>query len=67
MVKITAVYERSRADKAGLRAGDTLISINGREINDVLDYRFYLAEREITVLAERAGRTLEFRIKKKEY
>lgn len=67
MVKITAVYERSRADKAGLRAGDTLISINGREINDVLDYRFYLAEREITVLAERAGRTLEFKIKKKEY
>ncbi|MBO5415121.1 MAG: DUF512 domain-containing protein [Clostridia bacterium] len=67
MVEITAVLDRSRAKKAGLRAGDILLSINGREINDVLDYRFYLAEREIVICVSREGKTLEFKIKKKEY
>jgi S1-C subfamily serine protease len=37
MVKITEVEHRSHADRAGLLAGDVLISINGNEINDVLD------------------------------
>ncbi len=67
MVKITQVLERSRAKKAGIRAGDILISINGREINDVLDYRFYLAEKEIFVRIERDGEPIEVKIKKKEY
>lgn len=67
MVKITAVLERSRAKKAGLRAGDMLISINGREINDVLDYRFYLAEKVVSIRVSRDGETLDFKIKKKEY
>ncbi len=67
MVKITAVSERSRAQKAGILAGDTLLSINGREINDVLDYRFYLTEREIKICVLRGEDTLEFKIKKKEY
>ena len=45
MVKITDVLERSRGERAGIRAGDVLISLNSKEINDVLDYRFYLAEK----------------------
>ena len=44
MVKITYVADGSRAKKAGIAAEDILISINGNEINDVLDYRFYLAD-----------------------
>ena len=67
MVRIESVIERSRAKKAGIREGDILVSINGREINDVLDYRFYLADKDITVCVERDGKALEFRIKKKEY
>ena len=50
MVKITSVESGSRAARAGLLAGDTLVSINGNEINDVLDYRFYLAERSVELL-----------------
>ena len=37
MVKITGVDNNSRAQKAGISAGDILIDINGREISDVLD------------------------------
>ena len=44
MVKITEVDIGSLAARRGILAGDTLISINGNEITDVLDYRFYLAE-----------------------
>ena len=40
MVKIVNVENRSYAKKAGIKPGDTLISINGNEISDVLDYRF---------------------------
>ena len=67
MVPITDVLPRSRAAKAGLLPGDLLLSINGREIGDVLDYRFYLAEREVLLTVSRKGETLEFRIKKQEY
>ena len=67
MVRITDVTPKSRAYKAGIRPNDILVSINGREINDVLDYRFYLAEEKILVCVERDGKRLEFKIKKKEY
>lgn len=67
MVEIQEVLPRSRAAKAGLQAGDLLISINGREINDVLDYRFYLADTHLTVAVVRDGKALQFRIKKQEY
>ena len=49
MVKIERVNDCSLADSVGIGAGDILVSINGHEINDVLDYRFYLADRNITV------------------
>ena len=67
MVRITDVVKGGRAKKAGILPDDILISINGKEINDVLDYRFYLAETKILVCVERAGKRLEFKIKKKEY
>ena len=49
MVCITAVAQGSRAALAGVRAGDTLVAINGNAITDVLDYRFYLAESCVTL------------------
>lgn len=67
MVKITAVLPKSRAEKAGVRVQDILLSINGKEINDVLDYRFYLANREIDLNVKRDGSELSFHIVKKEY
>ena len=67
MVKILSVEKRSRADKAGIKEGDILLSVNGKEIRDVLDYRFYLAERSICVCVNRDGKELSFKIKKSEY
>lgn len=67
MVTITDVLPNSRAQKAGILAGDVLISINKKEINDVLDYRFYLANKSITLLIMRDGKHKKIKIKKQEY
>ena len=67
MVKITSVERRSRAARAGLREGDTLISINENEINDVLDYRFYLAEERIKIRYQRGKKERTALIKKQQY
>ena len=67
MVKITCVDKGSRADAAGIKAGDKLISINGREICDVLDYRFFLADRSILLKLDREGQAFEVSIRKQQY
>ena len=67
MVKITGVHPGSRADKRGIMAGDVLTHIDENEINDVLDYRFYLAEREITLRLFRGEKEYTVQIKKGEY
>ena len=67
MVKITGVERGSRAHKHGIVAGDILIAINENEINDVLDYRFYLTERRVNLLLSRDGEQFSVEIKKGEY
>ena len=53
MVRITEIDPRGRAARAGVKAGDTLIAINGNPIVDVLDYRFYLAESTVELSLSR--------------
>ena len=48
-VKIFDVTNGSHADKAGIKKGETLLSINSNEIVDVLDYRFYQVNRKLTL------------------
>ena len=67
MVKITEVERRSRAQKAKIKPGDVLLAINGNEIQDVLDYRFYLAEERVLLSLERNGKPYAVIIKKGEY
>jgi len=68
MIKITGITENSPAYKTHkINAGDYLVSVNGHDINDVLDYMYYCAESEIsmTILHDRKKFTLN--IKKSEY
>ena len=67
MVKITDVEHRSHAERAGILPGDTLLYINGNEINDVLDYRFYLTERRVEITYLRDGEEKLAVITKGEY
>ena len=67
MVKITGIEPRSRAEKHGILAGDNLLSINGREIRDVLDYRFFLTDNKVELLLSRDGEEYTVTIKKQQY
>ena len=67
MVRITQVEEGGRAARAGVQAGDVLVSINQNEVTDVLDYRFYLTERRVVLALKRQDETFEVVITKEEY
>ena len=67
MVEITKVDADSLAEKAGILDGDLLVSLNGNAIKDVLDYRFYLACRHLSVEVLRKGEGHTFLIRKREY
>ena len=67
MVEIFDVEKGSLADAIGISCGDILLDINGNSIEDVLDYRFYLAECQVSLRVLRGGDELEFKIKKGEY
>src|SRR5512137_905871 len=51
--RVMRVEPGSPAEVAGLRAGDTILSINGHVLRDVIDYRFYSAEEELEIVFER--------------
>ena len=67
MVRITGVSARSRAHSAGLGTRDILVSINGHEISDVLDYRFYLTEKTLEIVYLRDGKKHTASLKKDMY
>ena len=67
MVTILSVEQGSLAEQAGVRAGDILLSVNGNDIADVLDYRFYLIDRTLSLLIHRGPELLTVDIRKGEY
>lgn len=54
-VVISGIEKNSPAAKADIHPGDRLISINGNEIVDVLDYRFYMMEKKLNLLLSGAN------------
>ncbi|TQI65669.1 DUF512 domain-containing protein [Clostridium sp. KNHs216] len=63
-VKILSVDQDSPAEKKKILPGETLVSINGNEINDVLDYRFYETSKNLSLLLtdrDRNRRTISIR------
>ena len=64
---VTGVVPRSPAFRAGIKSGDVLVSVNGHEINDVLDYMFYCAEDRLALVLERDGESFEKVVIKSEY
>ena len=53
---IATVERHSLAERAGMRSGDELVSINGHSLRDVVDVRFYSAEKHLLLRGSRDGR-----------
>ena len=67
-VKIYGVTANSHADRAKIKSGEILLSINGNIIEDVLDYRFYQVNRELNLeISDEIGNARTVRIVKSEY
>lgn len=66
-VKIDSIATGSRAAAHGIMPNDILVSINGQEVTDVLDYRFLETERELKLLLSRNGEEYTVEIKKPQY
>lgn len=63
-VKVSSVLSGSYGEKAGVKSGDELVSVNGNEIFDVLDYRFFIQAKKLSLKINRDGEEQELNIRK---
>lgn len=63
MVTIKSVKKGSAAFKAGIEPDDIIVSVNGNEINDGLDFYFHTADRELCFLIKRGDSELTVSLK----
>ncbi|MCL2011057.1 MAG: Do family serine endopeptidase [Synergistaceae bacterium] len=54
---VTVVEEGSPAQRLGLRAGDLILEVNGRKVNDLSDVPARRSGQSVVLLIERDGRT----------
>lgn len=67
-VTVSSVESGGLAHRHGIECGDKIIAINGNEINDILDYRFYETDRKLRILLEKSGGIrLEVTVRKGQY
>lgn len=66
MVTVKDVEKNSPAYSAGVLPGDNLMYVNGNEINDVLDYRYYTTEKKLSLSLMRDGAEIEISVRKKD-
>lgn len=57
---IKYVEPYSIAEEAGIETGDKLVTVNGHEVHDILEYRYLTAEYEVTLEILKKDGTTEF-------
>lgn len=64
MIEIREVLPDSIAEDLGIESGDFLLSVNGKEIADALDYRFYITAEEVEIVIKQNEQQVVFEIEK---
>ena len=67
MIRVTAVQPESLGAELGLRPGTELLSVNGRELEDFLDWEFLTADEQFLLhVRQPDGEEIEFDIERPE-
>ena len=61
---IAAIAPGSIAEELGLLAGDAVLAVGERQLRDVIDYRFAVAEEQIELLVRRGDEDTLYEIEK---
>jgi putative radical SAM enzyme (TIGR03279 family) len=65
MIRVSSVHPDSLAAELGLREGTELLSVNGRELQDFLDWEFLTADEELLLhVRQPDGEEIEFDIER---
>jgi putative radical SAM enzyme (TIGR03279 family) len=65
MIRVTAIQPGSIAEELGLRTGTELLAVNGRELDDFLDWEFLTAEERFLLhVRQPDGEEIEFDIER---
>ena len=52
--KISTIHPGSIAEELELEVGDILLTINGNEVKDIIDYRFLMADEYVELEIQKA-------------
>lgn len=63
-VRVQAVQPGGLAARAGLRAGDRLLAVNGHVLRDLVDFHVYAGEEELEIELDRAGERRRVRLER---
>ena len=66
-VRVQRVAKNSPAEKLGIQAGSILLSADGNELNDMLDYQFYTAGTQFQLAVSTQGRLDYLQVEKQDY
>jgi putative radical SAM enzyme (TIGR03279 family) len=66
MVRVARVTPGSIAEEVGLKSGADLVSVNGRELTDFLDWEFLSADDALEIEARHDGETVVYDIERPE-
>jgi NifB/MoaA-like Fe-S oxidoreductase len=61
---IASIESGGIAEELGLQPGDTVVAINDRQLRDVIDYRFLIADERVELLVRRGDEDTVYEIEK---
>jgi len=61
---ISCIEPDSIAEDLGWCVGDEIVGINGHQLHDVIDYRFYSTDEDLRIVIRRGDETLEYELEK---
>lgn len=63
---IVEIEKNSIAEELGIEKGDLLLSVNGKTINDIFDYRYLIKDSYVEILIRKKNEEILFEIEKDE-